>query len=137
MFCDCIKLAQINVAADNSNYTSIDGVLYTKDEARLIKCPDGKIGNFTIPNSVTSIGKAAFRYCTGLTSIVIPNSVTSIGDRAFGGCTGLTSVICQSPIPPKIKNSWKDNVVIYVPAESLKVYQYANEWKKYTIQPME
>ena len=91
----------------------------------------------TIPNSVTSIGKWAFSYCEGLTSITIPNSVTSIGDRAFGGCTGLTSVICQSPIPSKIKNSWEDNVVIYVPAESLKVYQYAKGWKKYNIQPME
>ena len=46
----------------------------------------------TIPNSVTSIGDYAFRDCSGLTSVTIPNSVTSIGDGAFGSCTGLTSV---------------------------------------------
>ena len=91
----------------------------------------------TIGDSVTSIEWSAFCGCKGLTSITVPNSVTSIGDGAFGGCTGLTSVICQSPIPSKIKNSWEDNVVIYVPAESLKVYQYAKGWKKYNIQPME
>ena len=45
-----------------------------------------------IPNSVTSIGSAAFYGCTGLTSITIPNSVTSIGGSAFKGCTGLTSI---------------------------------------------
>ena len=42
--------------------------------------------------SVTSIGKYAFYYCSGLTSVTIPNSVTKIGQSAFGGCDGLTSV---------------------------------------------
>ena len=39
-----------------------------------------------IPNSVTSIGDEAFRYCRTLSSIVIPDSVTSIGERAFESC---------------------------------------------------
>ena len=56
----------------------------------------------TIPNSVTEIGGSAFKNCTGLTSVTIPNSVTSIGSTAFSGCTGLTSVTfnatnCKSP----------------------------------------
>ena len=46
-----------------------------------------------MPDSVTSIGDAAFCYCDSLTSIVIPDSVTSIGDRAFYNCDSLTSVI--------------------------------------------
>jgi len=45
-----------------------------------------------IPDSVTSIGDAAFSWCAGLTSITIPNSVTSIGGNAFSDCTGLTSI---------------------------------------------
>jgi hypothetical protein len=45
-----------------------------------------------IPDSVTTIGNSAFRWCTGLASVEIPSSVKSIGNYAFSGCTGLTSV---------------------------------------------
>ena len=51
----------------------------------------------TIPNSVTSIGKAAFWKCS-LTSITIPNSVTSIGNSAFSYCYSLTSVIIPNSV---------------------------------------
>ena len=54
----------------------------------------------TIPNSVTSIGDAAFGGCSSLTSVTIPNSVTSIGDYAFNNCTSLTSVT----IPNSVKS---------------------------------
>ena len=51
-----------------------------------------EVKDLVIPNSVTSIGWAAFYGCSGLTSVTIPNSVTSIGDYAFYDCDGLTSV---------------------------------------------
>ena len=65
----------------------------------------------TIPNSVTSIGNHAFRYCFGLTSVTIPNSVTSIGDEAFYDCSGLTSVTIGSGVT-SIGNNAFDGVDI-------------------------
>ena len=50
----------------------------------------------TIPDRVTSIGGGAFYYCSGLTSVTIPDSVTSIGDGAFDGCYKLVEVINKS-----------------------------------------
>jgi len=50
------------------------------------------VTSITIPNSVTSIGNAAFFRSAGLTSITIPNSVTSISDSAFQSCYALVSV---------------------------------------------
>jgi hypothetical protein len=88
----CTGLTSINVAEDNSNYASIDGVLYSKDKTTVITCPHGKTGSVTIPNGVTSIESYTFDEHTGLTSITIPNSVTEISGSAFYGCTGLTSV---------------------------------------------
>ncbi len=52
----------------------------------------GKVAHNGKSYNVTSIGKSAFSYCSGLTSISIPNSVTSIADYAFQNCSGLTSI---------------------------------------------
>ena len=90
-FSGCTWLTTITVDENNINYSSVVGVLYTKDESELVLCPKGK-SEFTIPDSVTSIGDSAFEGCKSLTSITIPNSVASIGDRAFIDCTRLKDV---------------------------------------------
>ena len=51
-----------------------------------------KIQSVTIPENVTSIGRAAFMNCTGLTSLTIKGVATSIGPGAFSTCTSLTSL---------------------------------------------
>jgi ribulose 1,5-bisphosphate synthetase/thiazole synthase len=99
-FMGSTSLTEINVAADNSAYTAENGVLYNKSKTSLHTYPAGKKDvSFTVPNSVTSIGKKAFELCTSLASVTIPNSVKSIGQSAFLGCTNLTSVTFQSMIP--------------------------------------
>ena len=91
-FSGCSNLQSINVATDNPNYYSADGVLFNKELTMVISCPRGKQGEYTIPNSVTSIGDYAFGWCKSLTSVIIPNSVKSIGRGAFAGCSELTSI---------------------------------------------
>ena len=92
-FTGCRSLISINVDANNKNYSSVNGVLFNKDKTVLIRYPEGKTDTkYTIPDSVTSIGRIAFSNCTSLTSITIPDSVTSVGDSAFYYCTSLTSI---------------------------------------------
>jgi len=94
----CTSLTAITVDALNSHYSSLDGVLFNKSQTTLIECPRGKAGNYTVPNSVTSIGVAAFADCTSLASVTIPNGVTNIGAFAFQDCFSLTNVTLGSGV---------------------------------------
>ena len=92
-FYECSRLTNINVEKENSNYSSIDGILFNKAQTVIIKYPEGKKGtSYEIPNGVTSIGEWSFSYCSSLTNITIPNGVTSIGERAFSDCSSLTNI---------------------------------------------
>ena len=91
------NISTITIDNNNSSFSVVDNVLYTKDLSVLVFYPPKKAElQFSIPNSVTSIGDYAFENCTGLTFVTIPNSVTTIGKSAFRYCTGLTSTIIYS-----------------------------------------
>ena len=89
----------------------------------------------TIPDSVTAIGIYTFYNCKSLTSIIIPDSVTTIGHHAFSYCDSLTSVYCKATTPPAFDWGVFDNNgsgrKIYVPAGSVDAYKSAKRWSEY------
>ena len=98
-FSGCADLTEIKVAAKNTNYVSVNGVLYNKNKTTLICYPQGKKGNnYNIIDSVTSIEGNAFNGCANLTDIAIPDSVKSIGPGAFDSCSSLTNITIPSGI---------------------------------------
>ena len=92
-FSGCSSLTSFAVANGNSNYSSANGLLLSKDGRTLIF---GVNGDVTISDSVVSIDDFAFQGCSGLTSVTIPDSVTSIGKGVFEGCSGLRSIMIGS-----------------------------------------
>ena len=85
-FENCSSLQEINgkFAAEDGRCLIIDGVLNSF-------APAG-ITEYSIPDSVTSIGNSAFDGCSSLTCVTIPDNVTSIGELAFYECSSLTNV---------------------------------------------
>ncbi len=94
----CYSMTNITVDVGNLSFTSADGVLFNKNMTKLIECPAGLTGSYSIPNSVTNVAYAAFLYCSKLTNLIIANSVTRIDTQAFCGCSGLTSVTIPNSV---------------------------------------
>jgi hypothetical protein len=69
----------------------LDGVLFDKNQTTLIQYPNGKAGNYVIPNTISSVG-LQFEGLNNLTGITIPDSVTNIATWAFYQCYNLTNV---------------------------------------------
>lgn len=98
-FSDCDNLATINVDESNPNFSSVDGVLYNKNQTTLIQCPAAK-ASINIVSSVTVIKAYAFSECKNLTVISIPNGVTQLEPTLFISCTSLVTI----NIPASVTN---------------------------------
>ncbi len=151
-FIACTLLKAINVAEDNPNYMSENGILFTKDKTVLVQYAIGKTeteyvmpntvkiieeGSFfcttltkiTIPNSVTTIGKGAFD-SAHLSSITIPKLVTNMGENVFYRCTKLTSI---NVVEENKNYSSKDGVLFNKEVTTLIKYPESKEDKEYKI----
>lgn len=91
-FSECDGLTELVVDRDNPHFSSLEGVLFDKNQTTLIRYPCAKIGAYTIPESVTRIADYAFANCEYLQEVTIPNSVTDIGEYAFSDCISLTNI---------------------------------------------
>lgn len=78
----CTALAEINVQAGNSHYSSKDGVLLSGDGKSILWFPMGKEGEYTLPSTVTTVGDYAFRNCR-IETFRFADGLTSIGKYAF------------------------------------------------------
>ena len=112
----CTSLSQVTVHPDHPALAIIDGVLFSKEDKRLVWYPMTKedtayeiprgtlmigggafsgcenLRSVTLPDSVISIGLFAFVMCNHLSGITLPDSVTSIDSYAFSWCENLSSI---------------------------------------------
>ncbi len=71
IFSGCTALENIFVDENNSEYTSVNGVLFTKDKTKLLKYPESKMDTtFVFPEETTTIEDNAY-YDSPLTKVSI------------------------------------------------------------------
>ena len=109
-------LKNIEVAAENPSFTTVDGVLFNKDQTDLITYPASKDGqSYTVPTTVKHILDGAFAQAGGqnahkgmkgaekrkndLVKVTVPEGVESIGKDAF-----LFSGLSEISLPKTLKS---------------------------------
>ena len=97
-FVDCYNLTNITVDPSNPAYSSLGGVLFDKNQISLLTYPTGKVGSYTVPNSVTNIGDYAFEDCYYLSNVTISAHVVTIGNSVFESCRILTNVFIPASV---------------------------------------
>ena len=118
----CQALERVEIDRANPVFSSLDGVLHSRDRRTLLYYPAGRtdagyileetvtaiadsafegaflLQTVTMTDTLQKIGRRAFRDCRRLQSVILPCSVETIGERAFQGCTGLKSVMLSRGI---------------------------------------
>lgn len=121
-FAFCGSLQNIDIDRQNEHYTSLGGILHSRDRKTLLRFPSGYQGvnyiledtvshiadgafcgtanleTITFTSNLRSIGARAFEYCEKLSSLVLPSSVEIIGERAFQYCSQLFSIMLPRSI---------------------------------------
>ncbi len=85
--------------------------------------------SITIPDSITSIGIAAFEGCDSLASLFIPSSVLSIGDIPFYSCFKLAEV----NVDPQNPNFASENGILFNKAKSAILFYPSTRTGEYVI----
>lgn len=85
-FCYCNALTTVTFAED-SQLKSIGGSAFCGTEHA-----HPRFKEIQIPDSVETIGNAAFRYCQDLERITLPSTLQKLSNSTFQGCTALSEV---------------------------------------------
>lgn len=86
------KLQKIKVAKSNPYLESIDGILYDKQQKRLLLYPRGRISTtYRVPKGTKSMSDSAFRLCDRLQTVIISDKKLKLHyKRLFEDCKHVT-----------------------------------------------
>lgn len=90
-------IQNIEVTENNMYYKSIDGVVYSKDGKRLLKCsPKRRCYTFKIPEGVEEIDIHAFDWNNYIFKIQLPETLKNLKAGTFAKCEKLSTIYIPS-----------------------------------------
>ncbi len=128
-FAACRNLTAINVDENNANYKSENGVVYSKDGAKVIAYPAGNgATSYAVKNGAIKVDDAAFYGAVNLISVTLPSGVTEIGEYAFYDCENVRSYSLPDTLANIEMQAFAQNYAlqnISIPDEVIHIGQYA------------
>lgn len=98
-FYGCSNLKQFLADDENTTFTAVDGILFSRTMQTLYFYPQGKAEeSYTVPDSVRRLKEGAFMQAKWLKKVSIPDTVKYIGEQCFQECESLETV----KLPKKI-----------------------------------
>ena len=98
-FNGCKSLYRIEIDPAHPEYTSVDGVVFSKDMKQLVFYPASKADmTYTVPDGVEDISSGAFTGCVYLHNLILPDSITVLGESALSGTESLSTVQLPSTL---------------------------------------
>lgn len=114
-FRSCNMLDAIRVSPDHPALATIDGVLFDKNQKKLISYPvtfsaaeyqvpkgicvigesafdHAMVQTVVLQEGITTIEKQAFAWCKSLRNVELPEGLTTIGEQAFSYCEALSNI---------------------------------------------
>ena len=130
------NLESVEVDPNNSNFTSVDGLLYNKDLTVLYGCPRNRVGEIVIPEGVESVLEGALKDCKRITSVELPSTIIKISYMEFAAMDSLEQVCMRSCCPVMtteidgtevflFKMPKNSDMTLLVPKSALKAYRDA------------
>lgn len=130
VFSDNTDLYEINVNPSNEYFTAVNGVLFNKDQTRLICYPAGRqvTTSYDIPSGVEIVGTGAFSNCSVLAEVTIPISVKTIGAAAFYYCSALKDIDIPSTVTSVGWNAFYGTAMLNYQMSNEGPLYYADTW---------
>lgn len=97
------SLENITIDEKNPYWTSVDGMLYSKDLSEIVFCPRGR-KTAKVLDSVTTIGRYAFFMCFDLTKVELPAGLKVVSEQAFHYCEALVDCVLPAGLE-RVENS--------------------------------
>lgn len=117
----------------------VSGIISSSDFSIVNYFDNCALFDFSRVTGVTEVPSSAFCYAD-VESVYLPSTIEKIGSYAFAYCSQLSSLTVYALTPPTLfSDTFRDvsDLVVYVPAASVGLYQEDEGWGKFLILPIQ